>query len=333
MNRRAASGRTSALLRFFGCCLVVLAVTCLVLLPTSVVSASEDQGSLNSGLTLGQAREAFETTWRGFDSAYQHVNLVQVARYVTPEMLGAVVGQIACGCGPTPEESLTSVLSVPPEDAYPYSFLAQISVKVPPHKRLVPIVYLAVFTKATESSPWLLAFLVAYSGTSEYLKSSQMAGPSNPTFDYGILGGQLAQFFASYVNTGGPPVGGGPLLEGWVKQTVDHYLQVKRTIEGFGATQNAMSISSTDQSPLFAYLGGDIVCGALHSEVQITTPPNHPTIQSKNRTQYGPLLAPGSYTSLDKQQVVDFCDTIKEDVVVPISFFGWTYSIVGVEAA
>ncbi len=245
-------------------------------------------------------------------------------------MLLAVVGQIGCGCGPTAEESSTSVLSVPPENTYPFWFLAQISVKVPPHHGLKPIVYLAVFTKAAVFSPWLLSYLVAYGGTSKYLPDSELASPSNPTFDYSEVGEQLAQFFASYVNTGGPPAWGGWPLDGSVKQEVEHYLSVKQWIETHGATQNPMIISPTDHSPLFAYPGGDIACGAFHSAVQITTPPNHPTVQPRNRSNWGPLLAPGAYASLAKQQLIDYCVVINEGhAVVPVSFFGWTYSITG----
>lgn len=316
----------------FSICLAVLGLVC------PELQASEASGTASQppggGLSLAQARQAFDTTWRGFDKGYQRVDLAQVERYVSPEMLLAVVGQIGCGCGPSPEESSTSVLSVPPENTYPFWFLAQISVKVPPHHGLSPLVYLAVFTKAAVSSPWLLSYLVAYSGTSRYLPDSELASPSNPTFDYRVVGEQLAQYFASYVNTGGPPASGGWPLDGSVKQEVQHYFSVKKFIEAGGATQNSMIISPTDHSPLFAYPGGDIVCGAFHSAVQITTRPTHPTVQPRNRSNWGPLLAPGAYASLEKQQLIDYCVTIKEGrVVVPVSFFGWTYSITGTRGA
>jgi hypothetical protein len=230
--------------------------------------------------------------------------------------------------------SSTSVLSIPPEKTYPYWFLAQVSVKVPPHHRLTPLVYLATFTKATASSPWLIAFLVAYSGTSKYLPVSESAHAPTPTFDYSVVGGQLAQFFSSYVNTGARPAWGGWPLDGSVKDMVQHYLRVKDSIDASGVTQNAMTISPRDQSPLFAYPYGDIICGAFHSDVQITTAPGHPAVQLQDRRFWGPLLAPGSYTSLDKQQLIDYCVTIKKgSVVVPVSFFGWTYSITGPQGA
>jgi hypothetical protein len=310
----------------FSICLAVLSLV----YPESQASEASSTAPQPAagGHSLAQAREAFDTTWRGIDHGYQRVDLAQVERYVSPEMLLAVVGQIGCGCGPSPEESSTSVLSVPPENTYPFWFLAQISVKVPPHKRLSSLVYLAVFTKATVSSPWLLSYLVAYTGTSKFLQDSELASPSNPTFDYSVVGEQLAQFFASYVNTGGPPASGGWPLDGSVKQELEHYFSVKKFIEAGGATQNSMMISPTDHSPLFAYPGGDIVCGAFRSAVQITTPPAHPTVQPRNRSNWGPLLAPGAYASLEKQQLIDYCVTINEGhVVVPVSFFGWTYSI------
>jgi hypothetical protein len=306
----------------------IAGLVCGIVAPVS--SGAQTQNPNQGQLTLSAAQQAFASTWHGFDRAYQRVDLAQVERYVSPEMLQAVVGQIGCGCGPSREESSTSVLSVPPETTYPFWFLAQISVKVPHHKGLRPLVYLAVFTKAAVSSPWLISYLVAYSGTSRYLPDSELASPSNPTFDYGVVGGQLAQFFASYVNTGGPPASGGLPLDGSVKQEVEHYLSVKKFIETDGATQNPMIITPTDHSPLFAYPGGDIVCGAFHSAVSITTPPTHPTVQPRNRSIWGPLLAPGMYASLEKQQMIDYCVTIKEGrVVVPVSFFGWTYSITG----
>ncbi len=308
---------------------VCLATICAVSLnlPASVAGGTTAKGPPTVGLTMAQAQRAFQVTWPKFDQAYRRVDLAQIARYVTPEALEAVVGEIGCGCGPSPERSSTAVLSVPPENTYPYWFLAQVSVKVPPIRNFSAIVYLAVFKKATESSSWRLAFLDAYGGASKFVPKSERAAPSIAPYPYGILGGELAGFFSSYVNTGGPPTWGGWPLDGSVKQTVEHYLSVKSAIDATGATQNTMTMTPTDQSPFFAYPAGAIVCGAFHTSTEITTPPNQPTVQTKDGF-WGPLLAPGRYSDLEKQQLIDYCITVRRrGVVVPVSFYGWTYSI------
>jgi hypothetical protein len=189
---------------------------------------------------------------------------------------------------------------------------------------------LAVFTQSAADASWLLSYLVIYNGSGGFLKESAVLAAPTPHLDPGLVPGHLADFFESYANTGGPPSWGGWPLDGSVKQTVDHFLSVKQAILAGGDFQDPMTITPTDNSVLFGYHGGDILCGALHDSVQIEAPPDKPIIQPRNLSNWGPLLPPGRYTRLQKQQLIDYCVTIRPlPKIVIVSFLGWTYTITG----
>ena len=278
-------------------------------------------------MNLAVAQQAFDSTWTGFDTAFHHLNLKALGEYATPEMVLATAGTISCGCGPWKEKSHSVELSVPIEHSYPLSFLAEVAITKPVK---YPFVEEVVLTKSSPQDRWRVAYLVDYTGTSRYLTASGVQPAPIPPFDTSIIGGQFATFFESYANSGVPPTGISWPLEGATQQEVQRYLGVKKSIAQLGDTQGPMTFAATDNSPLFAYPGGDIMCGAFHASVQITTPPGSPTVQPPDRSQWGPTLASGSYTTLDKQQLRDYCVTVSpQGLVTPISFFGGTYSIAG----
>jgi hypothetical protein len=279
-------------------------------------------------LSPSAAQQAFKATWPQFDAAYHQADVAKMGQYATSETVFAAIGEIQCGCGPLPEQRSSVELSVPVQYKYPLSFLAQIAVTQQFDQHFA---YVAVFTKTTPTAQWRLSYLVAYSGKSRYLTSSEFATAPVPPFNTDVIGGQVAAFLQSYANTGVPPATTPTLvLDGSTAQEVENLISVKQTIESGGDTQGSMTIVPTDHSTRFAYPGGDILCGALHSSVQITAPPNEPTVQPLNRSSWGPSLLPGSYTSLEKQQVHDYCMTVsKKGLVIPVSYFGGTYSIVG----
>jgi hypothetical protein len=274
------------------------------------------------------AQQAFKATWPQFDAAYHQADLAKMEQYATSETVFAAIGEIQCGCGPLPEQRSSVELSVPVEYKYPLSFLAQIAVTQQFDQHFA---YVGVFTKPAPTARWRLSYLVDYSGKSRYLTSSEFEAPPVPPFNTDVIGGQVAAFFQSYANTGVPPTSTPALvLDGSTAQEVENLMSVKQSIESEGDTQGSMTIAPTDHSTRFAYPGGDILCGALHSSVQITTPPNEPTVQPLDRSNWGPTLLPGSYASLEKQQVHDYCMTVStKGRVVPVSYFGGTYSIVG----
>lgn len=280
-------------------------------------------------LTLAEAQRAFTRTWHGFDSAWHHDNVSELRRYSTPEMLLATVGSTDCGCGPWTEQQWSVDLSVPSQTEYPISFLAHVTVTRPAAH---PFLEMVVLTKANPKANWLVAYLVDVQGHSyTWLTNSAVEAAPAPPFDSSVIGSQFAEFFQSYANEGVPPSDGVAWpLEGATAQEVARYETVKQAIANQGDTQGPISFDAPSSSALFAYPGGDILCGDLHTSVHIAAPANDPTIQPADRSVWGTPLAPGRYTSLEKQQLRDYCVTVnRQGLVTPISYFGGTYSIAG----
>jgi hypothetical protein len=308
---------------------LIAALTALVSLGFAFTSPASAVQTSKPLLTLSGAQRAFASTWHGFDSAWQSENLSELHRYSTPDMLLATVGSTDCGCGPWTEQQWSVDLSVPNQTEYPISFLAQVTVTRPAAH---PFLEMVVLTRANPKANWLVAYLVDVQGhSSTWLTRSAVAAAPAPPFDTSVIGSQFAEFFESYANEGAPPSDGVAWpLEGATAQEVARYETVKQAIANQGDTQGPMSFGALSSSALFAYPGGDIVCGDLHASVHITAPANDPTVQPADRSVWGNPLAPGRYTSLEKQQLRDYCVTVsRQGRVTPISYFGGTYSISG----
>ncbi len=174
--------------------------------------------------------------------------------------------------------------------------------------------------------------MVDYSGPATYLGASQVVPAPQAPFDVKIVGSQFATFFEDMADSGNPPPGPTWPLTGALRQDVEDNAQTEQNIVEGGASAH-MTFSTLNSSVPFAYPGGDIICGSLKSTLSAQSAPNEPMSQSAKRSPWGPLLAPGSYSSVVEYGVHDFCATISLDgVVTPISFFGNAYEKVGVKA-
>ncbi len=277
-------------------------------------------------LTLPLARQAFATTWPRFFSGFEHKNLAKVRTYGTPEMAEAVLGYYSCGCTTWVLRSSSVRFSAPLEQEYPLSFLAEVAGRDAKNQ---PMVEEAVLNKASPVDRWRVAYMVALEGTNPLLGPSALEAAPRMPFDITIVGGELADFFDSVVNTGVPPENDNWPLTGALKQLVYHDIGVKQVIEKAGNSQQTM-FTPGDHSAAFAYPSGDIMCGSIDSTALVTTPPGYVTVQPKNRSDWGPLLPPGKYTTLTKTGIEDYCFTNTTDgLTTPISFFGGVDRIVG----
>jgi hypothetical protein len=277
--------------------------------------------------TVQQAREAFKATWPGFSSGLASGNTQELDDFVTPEMLQAVIGWYNCGCGGESMSKPTTVhLSVPVEHQYPFTFLAEVST---PYAKGGPSVQEVVISKASDSQHWRVAYMVQYVGTSTYLGPSAIRSAPRVPFNTNVIGAQWASFFESMVNTGSPPPDLNIPVTRSVKQEVDHYASVALLIELQGDSQR-MTFDATDHSTAFAYPGGDIICGAIHSTQLVTAPPGSSVVQPADRSSYGPLLLPGSYASVVKNGTHDYCVTVTTaGLENPVTFLGGVYQTVG----
>ncbi len=280
-------------------------------------------------LTLQQAQQAFNETWPGFANGFATGNATELNDFGSPEMVEAVVGWYNCGCGEWLAQDKAVHLSVPVEHSYPLSFLAEVST---PNAKGGPTVQEVVLSKPSGADPWRVTYMVAYLGTSTYLgPSSVHAAPTLPF----KVGSQFASFFESMVNTGSPPADGPNWpVNGSMKDELDRYAAVNLSIEQSGYVQH-MTFQPVDHSTIFWVPDGEIMCGAIRSNQVVTGKPGLPIVQPTDRSNFGPLLSPGSYSSVIKSGVHDYCVTFTTNptatatVVTPISFFGGVYQSVG----
>jgi hypothetical protein len=289
-------------------------------------------------LTLQQARQAFYATWPRFDSGFNHSNPFAVANYATPDLTRAVTGALLCGCGPWPVSKWSVDLSVPPQTNYPLSFLAQISISKPVTNRFTEIV---VFTKATPEDRWKVAYFVGSASTHRYLDSSTSAAPRPMTFNSSMVAGQLANFFQSEMNTGAAPPNDYIPLSGSVGQEINRDIDTRQSLAQQGLTQHAFTFTPANTSINFGYPGGEIACGDYWLSVAVTPPPGQTTAQSADRSEWGPTLPPGTYSSVTYHGIHNYCVSITPNpspenphrvMVWPIAFLGGVYLITGQSA-
>jgi hypothetical protein len=277
-------------------------------------------------LSLPMARQAFSTTWPGFSAGFAHKNLAKVSSYSTAEMEQAVVGYYSCGCATWLLHDYTVRYSVPSEQQYPLSFLAEVAGLDAQHQGMVEEV---VLSRSSPSDRWRVAYMVDYEDESRFLGPSAVRPVPSMPFDISRVGTQLSNFLETFVNTGTPPADDNWPLTGALKQVVYHDLGVKQLIEQEGNSQQSTFLPG-DHSVAFAYPSGDIMCGAIDSSTLITAPSGYLTVQPANRSNWGSLLVPGAYTSLTKTGIEDYCFTATTGgLTTPISFFGGIDKIVG----
>jgi hypothetical protein len=303
------------------------AITLLAVVPW--VSSADASQPHSTALSLSQASQAFDTTWPGFDSGFDQGDIAQVRQYATPEMGQVVEGSTYCGCGPWKWQKSSVKFSVPVENHYPYSFLAEVSNYEPGDNSVVEDV---VLTKPDALARWRVAYMVDYSGTVSFLGPSAIRPVPPVPYPIAGIGGRLALFFQTMVNTGVPPTNDVWPQVGTVAQEVNKNAEVKQAIDQSGDAE-VMTMHAVDHSVAFAYPSGDVMCGAYRTTSAVSTPPNLPAVQPADRSNWDPLLSPGSYSSITEDGIHDYCFTATlGGVAIPISFFGGVYQKTGVKS-
>jgi hypothetical protein len=307
-------------------CKLLLLVTATVMVATAAPGALAAEAASAPHVSLSTARHAFDATFPGFAVAFAHKNLAAVTKYATPEMVQAVVGYNSCGCA-TWSLHISSVrFSVPIQQQYPLTFLAEAVGRDNAHK---PMLQEVVLNKASPDDAWRVAYMVALEDVNHFLGPSTIASPPPIPFSMNIVGGEFASFFQSVVNSGEPAANNNWPLTGALGQLVDHYVGVKLNIEREATTEQVAFVPG-DQSVSFEYPSGAIMCGTIDSTATVTAPAGYLTVQPTNRSTWGPLLPPGAYSNLKKYSVEDYCFRAETNgLTVPISFFGGVDQIVG----
>jgi hypothetical protein len=285
-------------------------------------------------VTLAEAQQVYATTWQKFGFAFAWDEPGQLKALTSPQAFDVASAMSSCGCGwDTPHSQV--FFSIPPQQSYPESFLAQISTPVPPHSKFSPFVSIVVFTKPDASKPWQVAYFVRYAGTLRYLDGSMTSSTTRTLFPVSDVPVQLADFFTSMVTTGTPPPDDNWTLSGTLAEELQNYQTTKLDIAAEGDQQQTQ-FQAVGHSVLFPYPDGDLMCASYSSYSTVTPLPGHPPIvQPLDQSTWSGLLSPGSYSSLSKLGMHDVCfsiDTVDnphQDQTDTISFSGGVYQIAG----
>jgi hypothetical protein len=299
----------------------------------STTSGALSAAAANSPLlTVAQATQAFDTTWPRFDAAFVQGQLGVLRQYSTQDVFEAASGATGCGCTWYAPDS-SALFSVPPQQHYPLTFLAQMKMPAPPHSIYSPYVTLVVLTKSTAQSQWKVAYLIRYASAHGYLTSSLAQTPSRAASPLSWMTPDLADYLTTYATTGSPPPGAVWLDAGSLATEAQQTLDVQAEVTAIDDHQQT-GFSAVDNSAAFAYPGGDIICGSyMETALVKPNPPKTVITQSASGDPWGGGLAPGSYSSLSKIGLTLVCfhatTTQRPNLIAPISFFGGVYQLSG----
>lgn len=312
----------------------VFALVGTLLLVAATVGIVAFQASSPS-LSLAQAKTAFDQTWPEFADGFARGNAVELQDTTTPEMLQVVAGYYQCGCGTWAADRSRPTIVVPDQHSYPLSFLADVPT-VDPEGNTVNQV--AVLTRSGVDDRWRVAYMVPSarsqpfvptdaSGTSDAPAGS--GAPGTPAASLAPDGTQLAALFQAMANTGMPPAGELWPVSGAIKQKTDDFVATKQAVVAGGDDQQTV-FGAVDPTRTFTFPTGAIACGAIRSTSTVTTPPGKPTIQSPDRSPWSDELPPGTYRSITKYGINDYC--VYDGILgghEPVAFLGGVYRMVG----
>ena len=278
------------------------------------------------------AQHVYATTWQRFGRAFALDQPSFLKPVTTTDAFDVAFSMSSCGCGwVTPHSKV--LFSIPTQQDYPESFLAQISTPAPPASGYSPFVSIVVFTKAGASAAWQIAYFVRYAGTFQYLDSSLVSSTRKTQFPFGEVPAQLAAFFTSMVTTGSPPLGDNWTLSGTLAEELQGYRTTASDVAA-GGDQQETQFKAVGHSVLFPYPKGDLMCGSYSSYSTVTpSSASSPIVQPLDQSTWSSLLTPGTYSSLSKLGMHDACfsiDTVdnpQQDDTEAISFSGGVYQI------
>jgi hypothetical protein len=159
-------------------CTLLVGFSVLMMLIVTIIGDTDADALPGPTLSLSVARQAFATTWPGFFSGFDHKNLARVSTYGTPEMTEAVSGYYSCGCTTWVLHGSSVRFSVPIEQQYPLSFLAEVAGR---DSKNQPMVEEAVLSKSNPADRWRVAYMVALETANPFLGiSSIRAAPPMP---------------------------------------------------------------------------------------------------------------------------------------------------------
>jgi hypothetical protein len=235
-----------------------------------------------------------------------------LSAYTTPSALNDSIATLDCGCLPGPMTYSTTAISTPQQSSYPLAFMAGLSGV---GYNQLSQTWWVVFTKASATTPWVVAFFASYEGGGGLDGFTSNSAPSPIAVHYPLQDAPqaYANFFQTLDATGN--AGSGVPTDFAQDNILD--TEVSTTTE-LNARDKANGLRETyshavDQvSPIFAQVVNGAVYGAMECfsmkvTDDITSANGSPVVQPTSLDAWGALVPPGSYASIDFTQEDDAC--------------------------
>jgi hypothetical protein len=289
--------------------------------PSTAVGSSPDL------ITPTVETAVVSSTWAGLTTALVYGNQSEIPTYATSSATNALVGTLDCGCGPGPPSYSAVNFSAVPQSTYPLFFLAEFQGQT---YSQTSDTHHVVFSKATATAPWLVAFDADFTKGQPFLPSSMMTSIPGP--DMGPTLRQGAQSFSDYfqsVDSTGQ-VGTG-LPTGFATDNI-----LSSVVSGSAAEYpERASAGLTDQythsidaiSPTFPVNGdGTELCFAMRVEDLVSPVGSAGIVQPPDQSVWGNWLAPGTYHHVDIVKEAETClVTAPDQAIYMVANGGATY--------
>jgi hypothetical protein len=275
------------------------------------------------------------TTWAGYAQATLSNNRAAVASYMTPSAFEAAEGTLDCGCTEGPLTYSTTTFSVPPQTTYPLSFLAGLNGR---SYSQLSITWWVVFTKASSSAPWLIAFLGSFeeggglTGFPPYATASPLSVPNT----LAAAPQAFAAFFQELDSTGNE---GSGTPANYVQDNILN-TEIQNSQSSYAQTPPGLTKQYTHSidavSPVFAQVVNGSVygaeeCFAMHVTEVVKPTDGSPIVQPEDQSTWGYQIPPGSFSELSFTTESENC--VAEDSGGGITLnanFGGAYSSVAI---
>ncbi|MHB8320279.1 MAG: hypothetical protein ACYDEP_13820 [Acidimicrobiales bacterium] len=295
--------------------------------------APVSHGPVQSGLVNASVEQAvIKSTWMPFAKSLVYDQPQQMARFADPSVVNETTGALSCGCSPWPPLYSSISYSAPVQTSYPLYFLAMIQGKDYEGSSQVRTV---VFTQPSPTAPWKIAYMAAYGGVVQpfNISSRSLSGLSSssqaPISDLLAAPQDIENIFQQIDQYGTMPtlptglVNDG-LLQHLMTSSQSTYYQYAN--EGFTqtTTHTLRSVSPVFRLPAGLYYECTNI--SLTGSVSSATP----IVQPPDQSQWGNLLAPGSYTTISFSAANTYCFSYSPGVGAMLSDrWGGAYSYTG----
>lgn len=208
-------------------------------------------------------------------------------------------------------------VTVGTEPGYPATFLAQLHTSGYGEHASTRFIHILVLTRGDHASPWRLAFDAAYGGASKFAHE-HFDAPAQTWIDPALVHQELADYWQHWKDAGTAPIeslfGPGPwttergeLISSVPQDGLRDVCQCRTHVE-YSVDLDA------DGLYRFGLPEGELACSAVR--IHRVERPRWKLLslrQDRDRRNWGGLLAPGSYLSIDERSSYQTCILIRPE--------------------